>query len=535
LDTFRTTHTPRRRPASLRVVASLALAGCAWLAFGSVASGAEALSGWTQAQGSALHVGVATDAPEPPYQEAWNTSVPLGGPNHEFGLSAPVVAGDTVVSVAPEQIMGFDLQTGSSTFTVPKELGPSVPPALVDVGGRTAVVYTEGFGTEPASGLPTSASPSSGVTVSPTATPSATATRSGAGSPSGTGSPSASGTPPAGSTQSLVAAFDLQTQKALWPPVALDEVSRTGVTVDGGLAYVGDDLGTVYAIDLAKGTIAWRASEGQPLEAPVVVTGDLVIVTVPGDSRNHAKVVALKVADGSEAWNYDAKTLGSVISGAAVSGGTVYAAFADDTVRALNVADGVLRWSSRVGAVVNPTQSPVVTDDAVYVVDVLGEIRRFHADSGARIWDYAINEFVYRGSPVAAGDHILASTSKGRLVAVDPATGHLVWQSDASGSLLRSLTPTSDLILAVRGGTQPGLVAFRNDTGGALVDIVSPTVFDPGAFAGNFALAVVPFLLVAILLGRFLSQRMGPAFIVEDDDGLPEPVDPWAAEEGEPE
>ena len=511
----------------MRAVASLALVGCAWMAFGSVAAGAEALSGWTQAQGSALHAGVAADAPEPPYQEAWSTPVPLGGPDHVFGLSAPVITGDTVVSVAPEQVMGFDLQTGASTFTVTKELGPSVPPALVDVGGHTAVVYTEGFGTEPPSGLPTSPSPSSGATISPSSSPSATA------SPSG--SPSSETSAAALSTESRVAAFDLQTHKRLWPPVALDQVSRTGVTVDGGVAYVGDDLGTIYAVDLAKGTIAWTASVGESPEAPLAVTSDLVIVTVPGDTQNRPRVVALKVADGSQVWSYDAKTLGAVISGAAVSGDTVYAAFADNTVRALNVADGSLRWSSRLSAVVNPTQSPVVTDDAVYVVDLLGEIRRFDRTSGARVWDYAINEFVYRGSPVVAGDHVLASTNKGRLVAINPANGHLVWESDASGSLLRSLTPTPDLILAVRGGTEPGLVAFRNDAGGGLIDVVSPTVFNPGTFTRNFALAVLPFLAVAILLGRFLAERMGPAFIIEDDGtGLPEPVDPWDTDEGEP-
>ena len=85
-----------------------------------------------------------------------------------------------------------------------------------------------------------------------------------------------------------------------------------------------------------------------------------------------------------------------------------------------------------------------------------------------------------------------------------------MWESDASKYLLRSLTPTSDLILAVRGGPQAGLVAFRHDEGGALVDIVSPTVFNAGTFGRTLAIAVLPFLLVAGLIGRFLSARMGP-------------------------
>ena len=511
----------------MRVLASLTLATCAWTTLGSVAAALEAPGGWTQAQGSALHAGVATEAPEPPYQEAWSAPVALGGPDHQFGLSAPVIAGDTVVCVAPEQVIGFNLQTGVSTFSVKKQLGPSVPPALVSVGaGHTAVVYTEGFGTEPPSGLPTSPSPSTG------AAPSVSSSPSSAASPSVGGSSSTSTA--ATSTQSQLAAFDLQTHEPLWPPVALDQVSRTGVAADGGMAYVGDDLGTIYAIDLAKGTVTWRASVGSSPEAPVALAGGLVIVTVPGDAQNRARVVALKVADGTVAWTYDSRALGAVISGAAVSGDTVYVGFADNALRALNVADGTLRWSSRLTSVMNPTESPAVTDDAVYVVDVLGEIRRFSPSTGARTWDYAVNEQIFRGSPVVAGDHVLAATNRGRLVAIEPTNGHLVWESEASGSLLRSLTPTRDLVLGVRGGTEPGLVAFRHDDAGALIDVVSPTVFNPGTFTRNFALAAALFLLAAIPLGRFLSDRMGPAFIIEDDEaGAPVPVDPWATGEGE--
>ena len=37
--------------------------------------------------------------------------------------------------------------------------------------------------------------------------------------------------------------------------MALDAVSRTGVTVGDGMAYLGVNGGTIYAVDLAKGKV----------------------------------------------------------------------------------------------------------------------------------------------------------------------------------------------------------------------------------------------------------------------------------------
>jgi outer membrane protein assembly factor BamB len=522
LDTSGTTRSlPRRLALACAALFGLLLLWTA-TAFGQAVTGDAT---WTQFQGSALHSGTAVSAPVPPFTEAWHADVPLGGPNQQWGLSAPVISGDTVVAVDPEQVVGFTLADGTAAFTVDRALGPPVPPAVATVGKVTAVVYTEGFGTEPPSAVPTSPSAS----APPTGTASPTVT----GSPS-RATPSGSATPTEGatSTASRLAAFDLDTRRPLWPPISLDQVSRTGVTVDGGTAYVGDDLGTIYAVDLTDGKLLWKQSVGGSPLAPVAVAASLVIATVPGSSQARPAVVALKSGDGTLAWRYEGSGFGTAISAAAVpaTADAVYVAFPDNVVRAFGL-DGSVRWSHRLNSSVSPTGSPVVTDDAVYTLDLFGQLTRIDPSTGAAVWDYAINEPVTRGAPVLAGGHVLAATGKGRLAAIDPASGHLVWQSDASGNLLRGLTPTPDLIVAVRGGTQAGLVAFRNDPAGVLVDVVSPTVFNPGTFARNFALATLAFVFVLVLIGRLLSERLGPAFIVEDGEDDVEPVDPWGAEE----
>jgi hypothetical protein len=54
-----------------------------------------------------------------------------------------------------------------------------------------------------------------------------------------------------------------------------------------------------------------------------------------------------------------------------------------------------------------------------------------------------------------------------------------------------------------------------------LVNVVSPTEFNAGTNALNFALIAIPLVVLVFLGGRLLSTRMGPAFIYEDDDHVP--------------
>ncbi len=452
---------------------------------------------WTQAQGDAAHSGAASAAAPPPYAEAWITPVPLAGPGERYGMSAPVLAGAIAVVVGPVQVLGFDVMTGAPSFAVDRAFGPSVTPAVVDVDRSTAVVYTEGFADE---GPGASATPS-------TPAPSVAATPS--GSPTGALAPS-------GQVDSHLAAFELETQDPVWDPVRLDAASKTGVAVQGTMAFVGTTAGTVYAVDVATGTVRWKGGTGGELSTPLAIVGDLVIATVQGELRTPPAVVAFRVADGSLAWRFTAQEPG-LISGPSVSDGAVYVGITDSTVRALDMTTGTQRWSARLNATLSPLGGPATAAGSVYALDVNGQMYRLDASDGSRIWDYALNETTSRGWPVLAGDSVLVGTQAGRLAAISTATGHLVWQSGEAGPL-RGLTPTADLILGIRGGSAAGIMALRHDDSGTLIDLVSPTVAHPGAIGRGFLIAAIPVVVIIVLLGGMLGRRMGPAFIIEDDD-----------------
>ena len=90
----------------------------------------------------------------------------------------------------------------------------------------------------------------------------------------------------------------------LWDaPVQLDAVSRTGVTVDGDTAYLGDNTGTVVAIDVATGAVRWTADAGGFLTTALAVSDGSVVATVQGDRTSRSHVVAFDATDGSRSWD----------------------------------------------------------------------------------------------------------------------------------------------------------------------------------------------------------------------------------------
>ena len=447
------------------------------------------VEGWPQFQGDAAHTGAASATASPPYRQAWRFDEPGAGPAHALGLSAPVVAGSAIIAVAPRAVVAVDASSGSQLWTVTRDFGPSVPPAVAASGKRELLLYTEGFG-----GHPPSVSPSATASVSP--------------SPSSVGR----------TIDSHLTAIDLATHRSAWKtPLQLHEVSRTGVTVDGDTAFVGDNRGNVYAVDVATGKLRWSAKTGGFLMNALAVANGLVVASVQGNRTTRAHLEAFKEADGSRAWDTEVQGAAVLASSPAITDGRVLVGYSDQTIRSFGLSDGLEQWSTRLNSPLFSLTAPAVAGDALVIADLAGQVYRLDLRTGARVWDFALNEPVVRSPMLIAGDHALVATARGTLASFDMASGNLIWRNDATGSILRSLTPTADAVVAVAGGPRPGLVAFENDPNGQLVSIVTPTKVDPVRFVGAYALAAVPLALVLLFAGRPLRARMGPAFLDEED------------------
>jgi outer membrane protein assembly factor BamB len=418
-----------------------------------------------------------------------------------------VIAGDEAIALGEEAVYGLDLATGDVRWQVPRGGGPlSVPAAVAASGGDPAsLLYLEGPG-----GTAVAPSASSSVTPSPTAS----------ASPSGSAAVEAEG--------SDLVAIELTRHSERWR-LPLGATSRTGVAVLGDTAFVGDDGGVVTAVAIADGSIRWteplRETDGPctglaagRVDLPLAIADGNVVAVVRDHDAARTAVVALDAETGDCRWEQAPQVGSSTASAAAAGAGSVVVGVADRTVRSFDGSDGAQSWDSLALTVFSPASSPALDDGSVYVVDLGGGLYRLDAETGERIWGHQLNELTVRSSPVISGDAVLVGLNDGRLVALDRDSGHLIWQSAPSQGLIGSIALSPDVVVAVKGGRDAGLIAFERDPEGALVDVPSPTQLDLGTLLLRAGSAAVLVLVVVLVPGTLARRRLGDAFPHEDSE-----------------
>lgn len=449
-----------------------------------------ALADWGQFQGVGAHNGL-SDGPSAPLAVAWtNEDIELEDAGAAGGLSAPVVAEDgTIVVVAPTAVLGFDGEDGSEVFTADRDLGPSSQPAIGEGADGSIVVYTEGFGDRgPSRSASVSASPDEEQEDD--------------------------------DFDSHVNAVDLATGASVWDqPVSLKDIVLAPVAVDEEAAYVGDYGGGVTAIDLASGAVRWSVQLGSPVSSAVTVEGDRAMVTLLGGTDAPSVVVALDVSDGEELWRTSGGDVSNLVSAPVVAEGRIFVTDAFGGIVAFDDDDGHLLWRTEF---TNPLtnrlfvvqgvggSTPVSADGQVFVVDVTGRVYALAAETGAELWDHALNDPAPAAAPLLTEDHVLVPTDSGIVSAVDRETGHLVSRSRDQGSFLRGLADAGDRLVGVTGFDNAGVVAFEADPDGSLIDEPSPTTLDIGGVLVGFLLGVIPLGVATVALTRPLQRRLSP-------------------------
>jgi outer membrane protein assembly factor BamB len=455
-------------------------------------------TGWTQFQGGSSHPGAAA-GPVPGYRSAWTIPFTPGGPGERFGLSAPVIADGNAIAVGPETIVATDLASGTTAWSLPRELGPSVPGAVARIDGEAAFIATEGWG--------------DGPPADPRASPTTTPTSS---SPSASAAPGTDDDTFAGPSRLVATSIGDDRGTERWS-VDLPEVSRTGVLIVGPLAVVGTNDGTVTAVDVATGDVAWTADAGRALDVTPASDGETIVAPVVGGDTSGSSVVAFAVDDGSERWRFSSGSRSAIAGPPAIADGAAYVGFPDRRLVAIDLATGQERWTATLNG--NPALSPPVpAGTVVYVVDTStfgSQVYALDRATGERTWDHPLRSPIVRVAPLALGDAVVIGTLEGDLVAFD-AEGNETFRRGGVGPL-RALASDGETLVAVRGGEGSGLEAFVHDPAAALTAIASPTDPQPLALAGTWAIAAVVVTGLALLLGRAIE----PASLMDE-----EPVDP---------
>jgi eukaryotic-like serine/threonine-protein kinase len=470
----------RRRP----VVVASAVAAVAGFAFATSSAFAQTGGGpeWSQFQGDPQHRGVAEIAPAPPYRTRWTFTSPDGS-----GLSSAVIVDGLAISVGRGSVYAIDIATGELAWDAARADGPVSSPAIASGRPRT-LLYVDG-----------------GASTTPSPSPTAT-----------NGSPSPSPNDESEVSGASLVAIGLEDQREVWR-VPLGAQSRSGVTVDGDVAYVGDQDGTLYAVNVADGAMRWTSEMPGRIDISIAASDGRSVAISRDDDSRRVVVAAHDADDGERLWQFTPQLSATASSSAAVADDAVFVGLADRVVRALGVEDGEERWSSLALQLFSPLTSPAVGEDAVFVADLGGGLYRFDPADGEREWSFQFNEVVVRSSPVIVDQWVLLGLNDGRLVAVDSASGRLNWQSAPSQGLAGTIAVSSQAIVAARGGNDPGLVAFESDPDGQLIDEPSPTELDGGTTFGRVGVAAVIVLAAALVPGVLIRRRMGDRALVAAD------------------
>lgn len=222
--------------------------------------------------------------------------------------------------------------------------------------------------------------------------------------------------------EEAVLALDVASGALLWED---PETSLLAVFDDWVLAWGDEDGGDVRALALRDGRRLWsQPYVGLDWELHVpTLSGGVVFV---GDRES---VRALDAETGAEVWTTVFQEC--CVMATAIEGDTVYVAFDEQTVAALQVSDGAVRWETNTGLDLDLYRTygiPVVVAGGVVIVggEEEDEIVGLDPDTGATTWSFSTPADYF--SPFIVSSGILyANDADGVGYAVDATSGTPLW------------------------------------------------------------------------------------------------------------
>lgn len=178
-------------------------------------------------------------------------------------------------------------------------------------------------------------------------------------------------------------ALDVETSEMRWM-VDVGAALVGGVAIDGETLYLGDDSGSLHAINAADGRRAEGFRGGSSFDVadeiwatPAVTDDSIYITTMGGELYRLDK-------QGEEIWKFD-ESNAAIAMRAVVDGDTVFVGAYDERFYAVNVEDGSLKWSFQANEWF--WSAPVVEDDTVYTASLDGRVYALSTEDGSERWE----------------------------------------------------------------------------------------------------------------------------------------------------
>ena len=195
----------------------------------------------------------------------------------------------------------------------------------------------------------------------------------------------------------------------------------------GDKLFVGDDVGTFYALDATSGAILWQYATGMRiLSTPAIADGKVVF------GSTNCNVYCLDVETGRVHWCFE--TSKAVMGCPVIHEGLVYISGSDNCMRALSLSDGKEVWCFD-GLKGYSTSKPLVYGDNLYfgVWDCNMYALNLKTGKPAWIWNNGTSNDKYSPAavwPVATDGRIYFSAPDRYFTCLDAATGEVVWRTN---------------------------------------------------------------------------------------------------------
>lgn len=173
----------------------------------------------------------------------------------------------------------------------------------------------------------------------------------------------------------------------------------------------------------------WTAGLGGDAEQLRLALRPIVVDGIVYAASHDGEVIAMAADTGKRTWVV--KTKLALSAGPEVSNGLVVLGSSDGDIVALDATNGTQRWRKAIASEI--LARPLIVNDIVAIRTVDGHVEGLSVTDGATKWavDEQVPRLTLRGTapPVLAGDRIIAGFDNGKVLAIDPRNGEVMWDT----------------------------------------------------------------------------------------------------------
>lgn len=233
-----------------------------------------------------------------------------------------------------------------------------------------------------------------------------------------------------------VSAFDAASGNRLWDATTRGKDDRStnvggGVAAAGGSVYAVTGRAEIVAFDAGTGAEQWRQSLPTPARSSPTIADGHIYVTLIDDS-----VIALDLADGKKIWSHQAQQATTSVLGLPAplaANGMVVAGFSTGELRALRSATGTNAWGDNLSGIhgrlsisdfATIRAMPASSGGRLYAGGLGRLFVALDIRTGRRLWERAISvgEMAW-----LAGDWLFVVTLDGVVAAMSASEGRVAW------------------------------------------------------------------------------------------------------------